>query len=114
MQSSVCSSDVAVLVMVAGTSTVSFRGCVHEHVLPNEDLRSEWVQGCSHPHQVCTPDESNWTEREQEQIGRRYHTIRVGKARMTGVLDQGRCTRHFECAGVTGVVLSTAVVEYDC
>ena len=33
---------------------------------------------------------------------------------MTGALEQGGCTRHFECAGVIGVVLSTAVVESDC
>jgi hypothetical protein len=100
--------------MVAGTSNVSFRGCVHEHVWPSERLRSEWVQGCSCPHQVCTPNESDWTEREQEQIGRHYRVFRVGKAQMSGGLEQGRCARYFECAGAIGVVLSTAVVEYGC
>lgn len=100
--------------MVAGTSTVSFRGRVHEHVSPNERLRSEWVQGCSCPHQARTPNESDWTERGQEQIERRCHVFRVGKAQMSWGLEQGRCARDFECAGVIGVVLSTAVVEYEC
>jgi hypothetical protein len=33
---------------------------------------------------------------------------------MSGGLEQGRCARHFECAGVIGVMLSTAVVDFDC
>lgn len=82
-QSSVCSSDVAVLVMVVGTSTVSFHGYVHEHVSPNERLRSEWVQGCSCPHQACIQDESEWSKSEHEQIARRCHVFRVEKAQMS-------------------------------
>ena len=102
MQSSVCSSDVAVLVMVAGTNTVPIRGRVHEHVSPNERLRFGWVQGCSYPLQVYTQNETGWTRREQEQTVRGSHVV----------LAQECCTRHVECAEVIGVVLSTAVVEH--
>jgi hypothetical protein len=87
MQSSVCSSDVAVLVMVAGKSTVPFRGYVHEHVSPNEGLHSERVQGCSCPHQACTQDESDWSKSEHEQIARRCHVFRVEKPQMGVCLE---------------------------
>ena len=85
MQSSVGSTDVAVLVMVAGKSIVPFRGRVHENVLPNGRLRPEWVQGCSCPHRVCIPNGSDWTKREQEEIARRCHVLRVGDAQMSGL-----------------------------
>jgi len=113
MQSSVGSSAVAVLVMVAGTSTVPLREWFHGGVFPNERLRFEWVQGCSYPHRVYTRNESGWTRREQEQSVRCCRVIRVGnlKTRMSVGLAQEWCTRHVECAGTIGVVLSTAAVE---
>jgi hypothetical protein len=101
-----CSSDV---VMVAGTNTVAVRGWIHEDVSPNEHLRFEWVQGCSYPLQVYTQSESGWTRREQEQNVGCCRVIRVGRVQM-GAQDWR--TRHVECAGMIGVVLSTAVVEY--
>ena len=71
--------------MVVGKSIVPFRGCVHEHVLPTERLRSEWVQGCSCPHQVCTPNGSDWMKREQEEIARHCLVLPVGQAQMSGL-----------------------------
>lgn len=108
MKSSVHSSAVAALGMVAGTSTVPFRGCVHEDVFPNERLRLEWVQGYSCPH---TQNENGWTK-EQEQAVRCCHVIRDGEVQMSVGLAQEWYTRRDECAGMIGVVLSTAIVEY--
>ena len=108
MQSSVGNSDVAVLVMVAGTSTVFDHGWVHEHASPNERLRFEWVQGCSCHLRVYTQNESGWKRREQE----RCRVIRVGKVQMSVGVAQERCARHVEFAGVIGAASSTAVVEH--
>src|SRR6266702_4347116 len=85
----------------------------HGGVFPNERLRFEWVQGCSYPHRVYTRNESGWTRREQEQIVGCCRVIRVGnlKTQMSVGLAQEWCTRHVECAGTIGVVLSTAAVE---